>query len=284
MEPKDIHQESDISKICEQVSKITTSNTLEGNVALVTGGTRGIGRRIIEHLASQGATIVFSGSKATEKTKEIEKELQDKYSVKCEFIPANLKDNKQIEELVEATLKKYEKIDILINNAGYALIEKLVDTSLVQLEEVMQINFTAPYLLCKLVVPHMQKNKYGRIINISSVTTVRAEPNLSAYIAAKSAINGFTKSLAREVGESGITCNIVYPGTTETEMLSEGAVYMAKQMGIPTETFLASFVEKSATKKLTQPDDVARIVLFLVSKESHAITGASYIVDGGHTI
>ena len=241
---------------------------LKGKVAIVTGAGRGIGKEIALTLAREGASVAIFGRSET--AEETANEIA-KVGGKAIAVVVDVSNYKQVQKAVETTLKKFGRIDILVNNAGIYRSSPLVNMKEEEWDEVMSVDLKGVFNCTRNVLPTMVKQKYGKIINISSVAgTALGSPGLTHYSAAKAGIIGFTEALAMEVAEFGINVNSVAPGVIETDMIKEamgkGAQDFAKQIPLG---------------RLGKPRDIAEMVLFLVSDEASYITGQIITVDGG---
>ncbi len=255
---------------------------LKGKVAIVTGGTSGMGRTFVEKLTLQGASVVFNGFPDDEPIDDIVDKLKtDK--VKVFHHKADLKYLKEIEDMVDFTKKEFNnKIDILVNNAVYAPVYPLLNTTNQQLIDCVTIGFTAPFQLTKLVVPCMIEANWGRVINIASNLGLVGRKNQSIYSAVKHGLIGKTKSLAAEYGQNGITVNAICPGTTRTGLVTKTASGLAKKINSTEEKVIESWLEPTVTKTLIEPEEVANLVLLLCGELANNITGAALSIDGGY--
>jgi len=236
---------------------------LEGKVALVTGGTRGIGLAIAKLFKNLGAKVIITG-RNKEKLKFLE-EKEGFISYKCD-----ISNKEEVEDTIKDILEKEKKIDILVNNAGItkdALFVRMKDEDF---EEVVKVNLLGTFYVTKRVLPSMVKQKYGRIVNISSVVGLMGNIGQVNYASTKSALIGFVKSLAKEYGRKNILINNVAPGFIETDMTAK----------IP-EKIKESILNNIPLRRYGKPEEVAYLVAFLVSDLNTYITGQTILIDGG---
>lgn len=234
---------------------------LTGNVAFITGASGGIGKAITKKLHSLGAHVFISGSNES-KLLELGKELKSNYTIKV----CNLNDIKSVEGL----LSDVEKIDILVCNAGVTRDNLAIRMTEEDFSSVIDINLKANFILNREAIKKMIRNKYGRIVNISSVVGVAGNPGQANYCASKAGLIGMTKSLAYEVASRGITINAVAPGFIESNMTD-----------VLTEAQKEAILQKVPMKALGAPEDVANSVAFLASPLASYITGQTIHVNGG---
>lgn len=245
---------------------------LAGRVALVTGGSRGIGKAIVWALAKEGAKVAFVYRSRQEEAKQLVSELElDQREAWA--IQANVAKKEDADRTIEEVLGKWGKIDILVNNAGVIRDGLLAVMKPENWQEVIDTNLTSVYNFCHSAMRAMMSARYGRIINMSSVAAHTANPGQSNYAASKGGIEGFTRCLATEIAKRGITVNAVAPGFIETEM-TESVVSAAGEQ----------IKKRIPVKRLGKPEDIANAVLFLASDESSYITGHVLTVDGGLTL
>ena len=242
---------------------------LKNKTALITGASRGIGRGIATVFAKHGANVVFTYSSSLDAANTLEKELQS-LGVQAKGYQSNAADFDQSQELVEKVLADFSSIDVLINNAGITKDNLLMRISEEDFDKVIEINLKSVFNLTKAVQRTMLKQRYGSIINMSSVVGVKGNAGQSNYAASKAGIIGFSKSIALELGSRNIRCNIIAPGFIETEMTSKLSeeVVAGWRAGIP-------------LKRGGTPNDVANACVFLASDLSSYITGQVINVDGG---
>ncbi|WP_456459728.1 3-oxoacyl-[acyl-carrier-protein] reductase [Desulfurobacterium sp.] len=236
---------------------------LSGKVALVTGGTRGIGRAIAVALKSAGATVYITGTNE-ERTKQAAEEIG------VNGVKMNVCDREEVKKVVSEIAEKEEKIDILINNAGITRDTLFMRMKDEDWDAVIETNLTGIYNVTRQVVPLMMKKKTGSIVNISSVVGFTGNPGQVNYSSTKAALVGFTKSLAKEVASRGIRVNAVAPGYITTDMTQK----------IP-EKVKEALIKSIPMRREGEPSEVADAVLFLVSDMASYITGTTIYVNGG---
>lgn len=248
--------------------------SLEGKVALVTGGGSGIGREIASMYAECGAEVIVN---------DISDSGQDAADeIGGHFIRADLADMADTKRLAQEAGAVKGRVDILVNNAGYQSIHAIEEFPDEIWAEMVQVMLIAPFQLIKYLVPSMKDSGWGRIINISSIHGLVASPYKSAYNSAKHGIVGLTKTAALEFGEFGITVNAICPGYVRTPLVEAQIDDQARTRGIP----VADVVEKvmldpAAIKRLIEPREVAALATFLASDAARSITGSSYSIDAG---
>lgn len=240
---------------------------LNNKVAIVTGGTRGIGLEIVKVFRENGANVILFGSKKETVGKAID-ELKEN-GLEVEGYYPNLNDFAELDKLVGEIYKKYGHIDILVNNAGISANKKLDDTSVEEFNDIMNLNVSAIFSLSKVIVPYMKKNGGGVILNTSSMVSIYGQPSGVGYPASKFAVNGITKSLARELAPSNIRVNAVAPGITNTDMVAK----LPKEMIDP-------LIKTIPLGRIGEPRDIANAFLFLASDLASYITGVILSVDG----
>jgi len=242
---------------------------LKDKRAIVTGGTRGIGRAIVLELARQGCSVIFTYQSSAEAAKTLEKE-SGKYGVKISGIQADAASMKEAEKTVKFTLENLGGLDILVNNVGITRDNLLLRMSEEDFDKVISANLKSVFNYTKASLKTMISQRYGRIINISSVVALIGNPGQVNYVSSKAGIIGFTKSAARELGSRNITVNSVAPGYIQTEMTDK--LTNQQKEAILTQVPL---------KRMGTIEDVAKVVSFLASNEADYITGQVISVDGG---
>lgn len=245
---------------------------IKGQSAIVTGASRGIGRAIAIQLAKNGANVVvnYSGSEAA--AMETAEECK-KYGVDAIVCKADVSNMEDVAAMVDKATEAFGKIDILVNNAGITRDKLVMAMSEEDFDDVISINLKGTFNCIKLVSKTMMKQRYGRIINISSIIGVRGNAGQTNYAASKAGIIGITKSVAKELAARNITVNAIAPGMIETDMTDVLSDKVKEAM-------LSSIPAKRAGK----PEDIANAVAFLASKEAEYITGQTICVDGGMAV
>ncbi|MBL1221605.1 3-oxoacyl-[acyl-carrier-protein] reductase [Chryseobacterium sp. L7] len=241
---------------------------LEGKVALITGATRGIGKKIAEMYAEQGAKVAFTYAGSVEKAQALEAALSSVTQIKG--YQSDASDYDAAQKLIDDVMAEFGKIDILINNAGITRDNLLLRMTKEDWDQVMRINLDSVFNLTKAVIKPMMKAKSGSIINMTSVVGISGNPGQSNYAASKAGVIGFTKSIALELGSRNIRCNAIAPGFTETEMTAD-----------LDEKTLQAWRDRIPMKRAGQTSDVANACIFLGSEMASYITGQTLNVDGG---
>ena len=242
---------------------------LEGKNILITGGSRGIGKSIVQVLFNSGANVGFTFSSSESAANEIAKNLNSS-SQKCIAYKSDASKLDQCENLVESFLNDFETIDVLINNAGITKDNLLMRMSEEDFDKVININLKSVFNMTKACQRVFLKNRKGSIINMSSVVGVKGNAGQSNYAASKAGIIGFSKSIAQELGSRSIRCNVIAPGFIKTEMTDNLS-----------DSLVDSWTENIPLKRAGESVDVANLCLFLASDLSSYITGQVIHVDGG---
>ena len=206
------------------------------------------------------------------------------HSKKALLINTELTKSKNVKNVVLATLKKFKKIDVLVNCAGIQFVKPIHQYPEKIWRKMIDINLTTPFLFIKEILPIMRKNKWGRIINIASTHGLVGSVNKSAYTASKHGLVGLTKVVALETAEDPITCNSLCPGFVLTELIEDQIEVVAKRKSIPfQEAGIEMLREKQPSLKFVKREDIASMIYYLSSKEADQITGANFSIDGGWT-
>lgn len=236
--------------------------SLKNKVAIITGGAKGIGKAVAETFHKAGAKIAIwdldeEGQKVAD-------------SVSGKFYKVNTADREGLENTTQQVISDFGRIDILINNAGILRDSSFLKMSDNFWDNVIDVNLTGVYNCAKVIVPHMKTQKYGRIINASSIAGVYGNFGQTNYSAAKAGVIGFTKALAREVGKDGITVNAIAPGYIQTDMTAS----------IPKE-FQEKIIASIPVRRAGKPEDIANAYLYLASEEASFVNGSVLQIDGG---
>jgi 3-hydroxybutyrate dehydrogenase/3-oxoacyl-[acyl-carrier protein] reductase len=252
---------------------------LQGKIAAITGGTAGIGRGIAEAFLAEGASVALM-ARNPEKGQNVIAELG--VGDRAAFIAGDALVQADVEGFVDATIKRFGRVDILVNNAGGAGdLQPMVNLSDEAFDQAMKWNVYATFWASRRALQTMIPQKSGRIINISSMEGKHGKAVFTAYTAAKHAINGMTKSLAREVGTEGITVNAICPGLVITDIIRNNGPVTAEAMGMTFDAMIEMFSQESAIKRPNTVEEVAAVAMLLASPEGAGITGATISVDGG---
>ncbi len=242
---------------------------MDRRVALVTGASRGIGKEIAKALAKEGYIVVINYNGSLDKALDTKKEI-NAFGAEAMVIKANVSDMDSVSAMIKEVMSAYGRIDVLVNNAGITKDNLILKMSEEEFSQVLETNLTGCFYTSKLVARIMLKQKYGRIINISSIVGVNGNAGQVNYAASKAGMIGLTKSLAKEIGSKGITVNAVAPGFIRTEM---------------TEKLSDAIIENASNnislRRLGEAKEVADVVAFLASDKASYITGQVIGVDGG---
>jgi len=241
---------------------------LEGKCALITGGTRGIGRAIVDAFIANGARVVATGRG----------ESPVEFPADAHYLRADNADAAQIKTAVAQAADHLGGLDILVNNAGIELEKPLESTTEAEWDQVMTVNVKAVFLYSQAALPHLRRAGGGAIINLGSISATVADPGLAAYNASKSAVLGLTRSVAVEHGADGIRCNAICPGWIDTDMLAQTFAQAADATAAR-----AAIARMHPAGRLGKPADIAGLALWLAADDSAFATGQTFTVDGGLT-
>ncbi len=235
-------------------------------VVLVTGGSRGIGRAIVERFAQEGATVWFT----YRSSKGEAQALEEQYAERVKGFQGDVADAKAMEELVNTIVKEHGRIDVLVNNAGIARDNLILRMKDEEWQQVIDVNLTAAFRLIKFVLKPMLKQRFGAIINMSSIVGLTSNPGQANYAASKAGLIALTKAVAKEVGKRNIRVNAIAPGFIETDMTASLPEQVKKE-----------YLTNIALGRFGKPEEVAEVVLFLASDRASYITGQTIVVCGG---
>lgn len=255
----------------------------KGKTALITGSTSGIGLGIAKGFAKAGVNIMMNGLGDKAAIDAARTDLE-KMGVTVAYSPADMTEPDQIAAMVAETVKQFGSIDILVNNAGIQHVSAIEDFPPEKWDAIIGINLSSTFHTTRAAVPHMKKKGWGRIINIASAHGLVASPFKSAYIASKHGVIGFTKTIALETAQNGITCNAICPGYVLTKLVENQIADQARTRGISEDEVVKNvLLAVQWTKKFVTVEQLAGVALFLCSESADNITGISLPVDGGWT-
>ncbi len=252
---------------------------LENRVAAITGGTAGIGRAIAEAYLAEGAKVSVMARNRAKATRMI-----DEFGAgdNCVFVTGDATSQSDVEAFVDTSIETFGQLDILVNNAGGAgELKPVADLPDDAWDLVMKWNLYSTFWACRRAVKPMIERGWGRIINMSSIEGKVGKPVVTAYTTAKHAVNGFTKSMAKEVGAAGVTVNAICPGIVITDIIRENGPRTAETMGISFEELINLYTQESAIKRPITVEEVAAAAVLLASEAGAAITGTCLSIDGG---
>jgi len=254
---------------------------LDGKVALVTGASAGIGLAIAQRLAAEGCEVAI----CARNTERLQRAAQD-IGAKAWAQAADLTQAKDAAELAQALLARYGRLDILVNNAGgVAHMADFLDLNETDWEQAWQLNVMSAVRLCRLLVPTMRAQGWGRVINIASESGIQPDPFMPHYNACKAALINLGKSLSKAFAAKGVLCNTVSPAAVRTPLLEGMLSEQARARNLPLEQVIAEFLASTRPhielKRLGEPAEIAAVVAFLASEQASFVNGANWRVDGG---
>jgi 3-oxoacyl-[acyl-carrier protein] reductase len=241
----------------------------DGKVAIVTGSARGIGRAITEALAQRGCHVVVA-DRIVEQAQTTAQEVAAQYGTRTLALPVDVSNNTSAKEMVDRAISEFDRVDILVNNAGITRDNLIMRMDEADWDAVINVNLKGAWNCAKAVIRPMMKQRYGRIVNISSVSGLAGQAGQTNYSASKAGIIGFTKALAREVASRGITVNAIAPGFIPTALTNDLRVELVE-----------SILKATPMGRMGKPEEVAYAVIFFASEEAAYMTGQVLSVDGG---
>jgi 3-hydroxybutyrate dehydrogenase len=258
--------------------------SLTGKTAVVTGSTSGIGLAIARGFAGAGANVVINGMGAPADIERERSGIETDFKVRAVHSPADMTKPAEIAEMIALGEKTFGSVDILVNNAGIQFVSPIEDFPTARWDLIIALNLTAAFHTTRLAVPNMKQSGWGRLINTASAHSLTASPFKSAYNASKHGIAGFTKTVALELAQTGVTANCISPGYVWTPLIEGQIPDTMKARGLTREQVINDvLLAKQPTKRFVQPAEVGALALFLCREEAGNVTGANWSIDGGWT-
>lgn len=250
---------------------------LKGKTAIITGGGTGIGAATAKRFVAEGAKVCIVGRREN----VLEKIVQSLPQGAAVICPGDVSESGDIDRIIETTLNFGQTIDVLINNAGIGTEGSITSANPDEWRKTFEVNLIGPFMLMRAAIPHMRKNGGGSIVNISSLASMRAIPQLSAYCASKAGLNMLTQQAAIDFGEDKIRCNAICPGFVYSEMTERRFGQIAKEIGTNLNTLMNNVFKEIPSRHPAHPEKIAGICAFLAGDDASYITGTVIPVDGG---
>ena len=258
--------------------------SLKGKVALVTGSTSGIGLAIARAFAAEGCNVMLNGLGDPAAIAKLRTDVAKEYGVRVEYHGADMTRPAEIAALVAETKAKLGGVDILVNNAGIQHVAKVENFPPEKWDAIIAINLSSSFHTIRAALPLMKAKGWGRIVNVASTHGLVASGQKTAYVAAKHGLVGFTKSVAIECADTGVTCNAICPGWVLTPLVQAQVDARARAQGIPPEQAAKNLIaEKQPQLQFTKPEQIAGLAVFLASDTASNMQGAQLVSDGGWT-
>lgn len=255
---------------------------LTSRAAIVTGSTSGIGLAVATAFAEAGADVMLNGFGDAADIERTRRALEERFGVRVRYHGADMSKPDQIRALSDEAARAFGKVDILVNNAGIQHVSPVEDFPEEKWDAIIAINLSSAFHATKAVFRGMKERRFGRIINIASAHALVASPFKSAYVAAKHGVLGFTKTIALEGAEFGVTANAICPGYVKTPLVEKQIPDTAKARGMTEEEVVQKVIlEAQPTKKFVTVEDVAALAVYLAGPHSGSLTGAAFQIDGG---
>jgi 3-hydroxybutyrate dehydrogenase len=263
---------------------MSSARPFDGQLALITGSTSGIGLGIAEALAAAGAHILLNGFGAATEIEATRQRLAQRHGVDVMHDGADMSQPEAIEAMLGTAIRRFGRLDILVNNAGIQHVAPIDEFPPAKWDAILAINLSAAFHTIRHALPAMKRRGFGRIVNVASAHALVASPFKSAYVAAKHGIAGLTKTVALEVAEQNITCNAVCPGYVLTPLVQKQIPDTAKARGISEDEVIRNvLLAAQPTRKFVTVEEVAAFVRFLCGTDAASITGAVLPIEGGWT-
>jgi 3-hydroxybutyrate dehydrogenase len=256
--------------------------SLEGRGVVVTGGGRGIGRAVARALAEKGAAVVVT-ARSTKEIERVAAELAADGLV-AHALPCDVADEGSVAKMAERAIALLGTVDVLVNNAGIALSNPVKRLPLEEWNRILAVNATGTFLCTRAFLQGMIDRRWGRVINVASVAGLRGGRYIAAYTASKHAQVGFTRALAAEVADQGITVNAICPGYVDTPMTEYSVSRIVEKTGLPQDEALERILALSPQHRLIRPEEIAHVALMLCGKNGEGISGQAIAIDGGQGI
>lgn len=252
---------------------------IEGRTAVVTGGGRGIGAAVARALAEEGCVVAVA-ARTEEEVRAVAESLRTD-GHRARAFPCDVTDPKSVEALAAAVREELGGTDILVNNAGAASSAPLAKLELEEWRRLLEVNATGTFLCTRAFLPAMAEAGWGRVVNVASVAGRTGGAYISAYAASKHAVVGFTRSVAAEVADRGVTVNAVCPAYVRSEMTRRTMARIMEKTGLTEEKALTAILEPMPQNRLLEPEEVAAAVVFLCSENARGVSGETLVMDGG---
>lgn len=253
---------------------------LAGKTAIITGGAGAFGTALGFEFAGKGASVVVADLDGVA-AERVAEEIGRQSGVSTLGIGCDVRQEVDVQKMVEQTVAAFSRVDVLVNNAGIFPMGALSQTTVEDWDNIMAINVRGVFLCSKHVIPQMIEQKSGCMVNISSVVGRMAIPNLIPYSASKAAVIAITVGLARELGSHGIRVNAVCPSSVETPGWAESKKALSSALGLPEDQVLNALIQGQVIKRMLTPEEIARIVSWLASDDTRMVTGQAISIDGG---
>lgn len=263
---------------------MAATRALAGRAALVTGSTSGIGLALAEALAGAGAAVMLNGLGDAQEIEQTRRDMAQTHDVAVHFDGADMTRPDEVAALVDNAHKAFGRLDIVVPNAGIQYVAPVEEFPVEKWDAIMAINLSSAFHVIRAAVPLMKAQGFGRIVNMASAHALVASPFKAAYVAAKHGLAGLTKTVALEVAECGITCNAICPGYVKTPLVQGQIAATAKARGLTGDEVVHDvMLAAQPTKRFVSTDELAGLLLYLVSPAGASVNGALLPVDGGWT-